>query len=107
LLKVLPVFNCKAVIKPPALVIYRLLWHGVFMNLTIPLEKMSVADKLGAIEIIWSDLVSHSAKVPSPAWHADVLRARDARIAAGEAEFFTIAEAKQAVRNRINECQSS
>ena len=71
------------------------------MNIAIPLGRMSATDKLQAIEEIWSDLARVSEDVPSPSWHADVLRAREQRIADGTSRFLDIGEAKQAVRERI------
>ena len=71
------------------------------MHVTIPLDKMSVTDKLQAIEEIWADLTMVSEDVPSPAWHADVLRAREERISDGRSRFLDIAEAKAAVRGQI------
>jgi hypothetical protein len=62
---------------------------------------MSASDKLQAIEEIWTDLSRVSEDVPSPAWHADVLRAREQRIAEGKSRFLEIAEAKAVVRERI------
>jgi len=76
------------------------------MHIAIPLERMSVTDKLQAIEEIWADLArqseaSQSENVPSPSWHADVLCAREQRIADGISRFLDIAEAKQAVREQL------
>ena len=71
------------------------------MRFAIPLEQMSVSDKLQAIEEIWSDLARVSEDIPSPSWHADVLRAREQRIADGTSRFLDIEDAKQAVRERI------
>jgi hypothetical protein len=71
------------------------------MHATIPLDKMSATDKLQAIEEIWADLSRVPEDVPSPAWHADVLRAREQRIADGRSRFLDIAEVKAAVRERI------
>nr|VFK51678.1 MAG: Putative addiction module component [Candidatus Kentron sp. TC] len=69
------------------------------MSLAIPLETMTTTDKLQAIEEIWADLVhnldaNESEDVLSPSWHADVLRAREQRIAEGASRFLDIAEAK-------------
>ena len=63
-------------------------------------------DKLRAIEEIWGDLVRNldvdkSEDLPSPSWHADILQAREQRIAEGRSRFLDIAEAKQAVRGQI------
>lgn len=71
------------------------------MHLAIPLQQMTATDKLQAIEEIWADLAHESEDVPSPAWHGDVLRAREQRIADGSARFLDVADAKQAVRERL------
>ena len=71
------------------------------MRVTIPLDKMSAADKLQAIEEIWADLSVVPEDVPSPAWHADVLRAREERISDGRSRFLDMAQAKAAVREQI------
>lgn len=76
------------------------------MHIAIPLETMTTTDKLRAIEEIWADLVrnldaNESESIPSPSWHADILRDREQRIADGTSRFLDIAEAKQAVRGKI------
>ena len=71
------------------------------MHLDIPLEQMSVEDKLQAIEEIWADLSSTPENIPSPPWHGDVLRAREKRISEGTSHFLDIAEAKKAVREQL------
>lgn len=71
------------------------------MQFTIPLKQMSVEDKLQAIEEIWADLAETPENVPSPRWHADVLRAREKRISEGETHFMDIADAKKAVREQL------
>jgi len=71
------------------------------MQFTIPLKQMSVEDKLQAIEEIWADLADTPENVPSPHWHADVLRAREKRISEGKSHFLDIADAKRGVREQI------
>jgi len=71
------------------------------MNLSIPLKQMTVEDKLQAIEEIWADLGGTPEDIPSPSWHADVLRARENRISEGTSHFLDIPEAKEAVRRRL------
>jgi len=70
------------------------------MHLVIPLEKMTTADKLKALEEIWSDLQRTPDEVPSPAWHADVLRAREARVKEGSSEFQDWPTAKRRIREQ-------
>ena len=71
------------------------------MHFSIPLEQMSVEDKLQAIEEIWADLASTPENIPSPSWHADILLAREKRISEGASHFLDIAEAKKAVREQL------
>jgi hypothetical protein len=71
------------------------------MHIAIPLQQMTTMDKLQAIEEIWADLIRVSKDVPSPAWHGDVLRAREQRVSDGTAQFLDIDEAKRAVREQI------
>nr|VFJ74095.1 MAG: Putative addiction module component [Candidatus Kentron sp. FW] len=76
------------------------------MPIAIPLGTMTTTDKLQAIGEIQADLihksrVNESESVPSLSWHADILRDREQRIANGASRFPDIAEAKQAVRERI------
>ena len=67
------------------------------MHFSIPLEQMSVEDKLQGIEELWSNLTDAPENVPSPSWHKDVLQAREKRISEGKSQFLDIAEAKKAV----------
>ncbi len=71
------------------------------MPIAIPLKTMTATDKLQAIEEIWADLAREAGDVPSPAWHGDVLRSRERRIADGTARFLDIDDAKLAVREQV------
>ncbi len=70
------------------------------MHVPLPLDKMTVADKLRLLEELWSDLQQTPEDVPSPAWHADVLRARQDRVREGASQFGDWAEAKRRMRER-------
>ena len=61
------------------------------MSIKIPLDSMSVADKM---ELIWSSLCQKSGDVQSPEWHGDVLAERARRLASGEATVATWSDAK-------------
>jgi hypothetical protein len=43
---------------------------------SIPLEKMSLAEKFEAMEELWADLSRTPSQVPVPDWHREVLKAR-------------------------------
>lgn len=44
--------------------------------ISIPLDKMSLAEKLETMEALWADLSRTPADVPVTQWHRDVLKAR-------------------------------
>ena len=69
------------------------------MDIVLPLEQMSVEDKLRALERIWEDLCRHEMDLPSPPWHRDVLEAREARSRQGREHFTDWDEAKRRIRD--------
>ena len=70
------------------------------MQLAIPLDTMTTVDKLRALEEIWSDLQRTPDDVPSPAWHADVLHARENRVREGSSQFGDWTKAKRRIREQ-------
>lgn len=71
------------------------------MQVTIPLDRMSVPEKLRVLEDVWEDLCHTEDNIPSPEWHRDVLQAREQRIQAGKASFIELEEAKRRIWDRI------
>jgi len=69
------------------------------MSPGLPLNRMTTAQKLEAIDEIWSDLRRNADQVPSPHWHADVLDARRHRLERGETQLHDWDAAKQRLRN--------
>lgn len=70
------------------------------MAFRLPLGKMTTSDKLRALEEIWEDLRRTSDAVPSPSWHADVLRARMGRLRSRKSSFRDWPDAKRSIRER-------
>lgn len=68
---------------------------------TLPLEKMSVEEKLQAMESLWDDLCSRAGIIASPAWHEDVLAEREAMHERGDDEFEDWEDAKRNIKNKI------
>ncbi|MEN9575372.1 MAG: hypothetical protein RL514_3227 [Verrucomicrobiota bacterium] len=71
------------------------------MNATLPLASMTTAEKLQVMEQLWEDLCRDERQVASPAWHGDVLAAREARVARGEGRFSDWEEAKARIRRQV------
>jgi len=68
------------------------------MKATLPLDRMTVAEKISAMEALWQDLSLQAGKFESPAWHGDVLRERDQRVEEGKEVYIDWEAAKQALR---------
>jgi putative addiction module component (TIGR02574 family) len=56
------------------------------------IDKMSVAERLQAIEQLWDAVCREGGGMASPEWHRDVLEDRKARAQRGEAKFLTLAQ---------------
>lgn len=72
------------------------------MEITLPLEKMSIEEKIRTMEAIWDDLCRKADSISSPSWHKDVLIEREERIKKGEEEFVDWSSAKKNIRNKIS-----
>ena len=70
------------------------------MDLVLPLDRMTTAEKLRAMEALWADLSRNADEFESPAWHADVLSERQQRVAEGKETFVDWEAAKRQLRER-------
>jgi len=68
------------------------------MELILPLDQMTVEEKLRALERIWEDLCRSEADLPSPPWHRDVMEAREMRVRQGSEPFTDWEAAKRRIR---------
>ncbi|MBU4200958.1 MAG: addiction module protein [Verrucomicrobia bacterium] len=69
-------------------------------TMTMVIGKMTTSDKLRAIEEIWNDLQRTPKEIPFPAWHGDVLRARETRVQEGASRYGDWNEAKSRIREQ-------
>jgi putative addiction module component (TIGR02574 family) len=58
------------------------------------LNALSVPEKLRLLEQVWQSLCEQPAEIPSPEWHANVLRERAQRLSNGDATRIPWSEAK-------------
>jgi len=63
------------------------------------IERMSVTERLQAMDQLWDSLTRNTDEIPSPDWHQDVLANREARAQRGEAKFLTLAELRARLRS--------
>lgn len=57
------------------------------MTIQLPLDQMTIVDKLEMMETLWADLSRQAKELPSPAWHRDVLLERKRLADQGELKF--------------------
>ena len=68
----------------------------------LPLNEMSIEEKLQMIEAIWENLSAHPEAIESPPWHEDELRVREAQIESGDARFIDWDKAKAEIRRQTS-----
>jgi hypothetical protein len=71
------------------------------MEAALPLDRMSVAEKLRAMELLWADLSRDETQFESPAWHGDVLRDREACVKSGKETYMDWETAKKQLRDKL------
>lgn len=71
------------------------------MQATLPLDRMTKADKLRAMEELWADLSRDESQVESPAWHGEVLRERAEAVKSGREQFLDWDDAKRQLRDKL------
>lgn len=64
------------------------------------IERMTGAEKLGVMELLWRSLAAQPEKVPSPEWHRKVLEERLLEMDSGSAKFLTLEELKARLAKR-------
>lgn len=58
------------------------------------LKKMSVVERLQAMEILWDSMLYEDGELVTPEWHESILVERKRKIAHGSAEYISLAELK-------------
>ncbi len=72
------------------------------MSITLPLDKMTVLEKIQTMESLWDDLCHHNSKdISSPAWHKEILSEREKSIKTGKSSFIDWEQAKKEIRDAI------
>ncbi len=62
------------------------------------IERMSVEERLQAIELLWDSISRLGDVVASPAWHGEVLSARRAKVEAGDGKFLSLSDLRDRLK---------
>jgi 3-phenylpropionate/cinnamic acid dioxygenase small subunit len=73
------------------------------MSISLPLDQMTVEEKLQIMDAIWENLTRDEASFESPAWHKAALEERRQQEVRGETSYIPWEQAKEELRRRINE----
>jgi len=57
---------------------------------TSEVKKMSISERIQAMEALWESLIRHNAEIDSPQWHYDVLDQRKRKVDSGQSEFISL-----------------
>jgi Putative addiction module component len=68
----------------------------------LPLNEMSVEEKLQTKETLWQSLSADPTAIESPGWHEEELVEREEKIESGEAKFVEWEKAKADIRRRTS-----
>ena len=72
------------------------------MKVSLPLETMSIEDKLRVMDDIWEDIVRGDSDFPSPDWHGRLLAEREERLRTGTSAVLNWDETKDRLRQKCN-----
>jgi len=71
------------------------------MHYSLPLDEMTVEEKLRVLESIWEDLLHNAEDIPSPSWHAIVLQECEKNREEGTDKATDWEEAKKQIRESL------
>jgi putative addiction module component (TIGR02574 family) len=66
----------------------------------LEIERMSFAERLQAMELLWRSMSAEPDKLEPPTWHKQILEKRLAKVEAGKGEFLTLAQLKKRLVKR-------
>ncbi len=64
------------------------------MSIDLPLDNMTVAEKVQLLEAVWDHLCREAGDVKSPEWHRDVLQERTRSLEMGKTSVSPWSDAK-------------
>jgi len=73
-----------------------------FAEIEAELDKLTVEEKLRAMESLWADLSRRADAVPVPQWHKDLLDERERLFAEGKAKFTDWETAKRRISEQTS-----
>lgn len=73
-----------------------------FVDAVLALDRMTVEEKLKAVEMLWDDLCRNEKQIPVADWQKELLDERQRQIESGEARFSDWESAKKRIHERTS-----
>ena len=68
----------------------------------LAVEKMTLPEKLSAMEQLWDNLCHQAEPMQSPEWHREILRVREEQAEYDSSKFSDWSEAKKRIQDRTS-----
>ncbi|HEY2382800.1 MAG TPA: addiction module protein [Terriglobia bacterium] len=75
--------------------------YTAIMSIKLPLNEMTLQEKLAAMEALWEDLSRSPGAIKSPEWHKEILDERRKRVDDGAAQFEDWDQVKVRMREKL------
>ena len=72
------------------------------MDPVLPVDGMTVEEKLNAVEALWDDLCRNEQQIPIADWQKELLDERQRQIDEGKAKFSDWESTKKRIRHRTS-----
>jgi len=72
------------------------------MTVMLPVDQMTVEEKLRTMEILWDDLRRNEENIPVPQWHKELLDERERLVREGKAHFENWETVKKRITDRVS-----
>ncbi|MBX3289294.1 MAG: addiction module protein [Acidobacteria bacterium] len=69
-------------------------------ELVLPLEKMTVAEKMDVVDRIMDDLSRNASSIPVIEWHGEILKQRAENLKNGTDRFISLEDAEKRIREK-------
>ncbi|RLC12427.1 MAG: hypothetical protein DRI57_17755 [Deltaproteobacteria bacterium] len=66
------------------------------------LKEMTTGEKLRTMELLWDDICRNIGDLSSPAWHEDILRAREKNLREGSDRFIDWDQARKDIWDSVS-----
>lgn len=71
-------------------------------TVALPLDSMTLAQKMDLLERVWDSIASKEKEYESPVWHGEELKHREENVRSGKTQFIPWGKAKEQIRQELH-----